>query len=249
MAPIMRRLVRVLIAIVLVLVLGIALLLVFARHKLPSTTAGPEAEAQAQKMVQAVDVDAWNRTGAVRWRMLGHSYLWDKNRNLARVDFGKHRVLLDVGQKSGRAYRDGTEVTDERKQKLIDKAYAYFINDMFWLNPVPKAFDDGTSRSAGVVDGKRALLVSYASGGLTPGDKYLWILDENARPTAWRVYVHIVPIPGLEFSWENWQRLSTGASVATLHKALGLSAIKLEDVAGAATLAELEPNDPFSAMR
>jgi hypothetical protein len=243
-----RRWLRILGGIVVVFVLAIAAISVALHHAPTPTTPGPDAEALAHEMVRAVDGDAWARTGAVHWRMLGHEYLWDKNRNLARVEWRGKRVLLDVAKRSGRAFVDGKEVDGAARDKLVERAYAFFINDSFWLNPVVKAFDDGTARARGSIDGKRALLVSYSSGGLTPGDRYLWILDDNGRPERWRLWVKVLPIGGLEVTWDGWQQLSTGAWVATRHRALGLDGLKLADVRGAATLAELEPQDPFAPL-
>ena len=185
----------------------------------------------------------------MRWQVQWRRHLWDRQRGLSRVEWRGNRVLLDTSTKRGRAWHKEVEVTDEpARQKLLDSAYALFINDSFWLNPVVKAFDDGTSRARGTVDGKRALLVSYASGGLTPGDKYLWILDDNARPLAWRLWVRVLKIGGAQLTWEGWTRLSTGAWVATSHKILGIDVVHLGDVAAAATLHELEANDPFAPL-
>jgi hypothetical protein len=245
----MRRLVRVVTVILLVLVIGLVVLWAALRHPPTPTTPGAEADALAHDMVRAVDGDAWNRTGAVRWVVQGRAHLWDRQRGLARVEWRDNRVLLDVNSKKGRVWRKGSELADgPDKQQRLDKAYALWINDSFWLNPVVKAFDDGTSRERGTVDGKRALLVSYASGGLTPGDKYLWILDDNARPVAWRLWVKILKIGGLEFTWEGWTRLATGAWVATSHKIHGLDVVHLTDVAAGATLHDIEADDPFAPI-
>jgi len=245
----MRRAIRVLGVILVVLALALVALWAGLRHAPTPTTPGPEAEALAHDMVRAVDGDAWNRTGAVRWKVQWRKHLWDRQRGLARVEWRGNRVLLDVNSKKGRAWHDEVELADgPEKQKLVEHAYALWINDSFWLNPVVKAFDDGTSRSRGTVDGRRALLVAYASGGLTPGDKYLWILDDHARPVAWRLWVKILKIGGIEISWEGWTQLATGAWVATSHKVLGLDIVHLSDVAAAATLRELEPNDPFAPI-
>lgn len=245
----MRRLARILGWIVGVLAITYGVLWIALRHSPTPTTPGPEAEALAHEMVRAVDGDAWARTGAIRWNVQNRRHLWDKARGLARVEWGKKRVLLVTGDKRGRAWDGDAEVTDEAaRQKLVDRAYKLWINDSFWLNPVVKAFDDGTSRSRGTVDGKRALEVAYASGGVTPGDKYLWIVGDDARPVAWRLWVQILPIKGVEISWAGWTKLPTGAWIATSHKAGPFDVVHLTDVAAGATLAEIEPNDPFAPL-
>jgi hypothetical protein len=245
----MRRAIRVVSVILVVLAVALLVLALVLRHSPTPTTPGPEAEALAHEMVRAVDGDAWNRTGAVRWQVQWRKHLWDRQRGLSRVEWRGNRVLLDVNTKKGRAWKKDVELADGAdKDKLLESAYALWINDSFWLNPVVKAFDDGTSRSRGTVDGKRALLVSYASGGITPGDKYLWIVDDQGRPVAWRVWVKILKIGGIQFTWEGWTKLATGAWVATSHKALGIDAVHLVDVTAGATLHDIEPDDPFASI-
>jgi hypothetical protein len=218
-------------------------------HSLPSAESGPAAEALADRMERAVDVDAWARTGAVRWTFRGHNrHLWDRQRHLARVQTGDQTVLIDLNSRRGRAWKGEQELSGAALDRALDGAWAAWCNDSFWLNPLAKLRDDGTARSSTRVDGQDALLVHYASGGTTPGDRYLWLLGPDDQPTAWRMWVSIIPVPGLEASWEGWQQLSTGAWVATRH-AIGPVELALTEVAGAATLAELVPgSDPFVAL-
>lgn len=245
----MRRAARIAGVILVVLIVAVAVLWAALRHAPTPTASGADAETLAHEMVAAVDGDAWARTGAVRWRVQGRAHLWDRQRGLARVEWSGHRVLLNTATRGGRAWDKGVELGDgAAKQKLLEKAYALWINDSFWLNPVVKSFDDGTTRARGTLDGKRALLVSYNSGGLTPGDKYLWVLGDDGRPVAWRIWVKILPVGGLQFSWENWTRLATGAWVATSHRALGMDAVHLVDLAAGASLGEIEPSDPFAVL-
>jgi hypothetical protein len=245
-----RRWLRLLVGVALAPVIAVIAIAIAAHHAATPTTPGPDADALAREMVQSVCGDAWERTGAVRWRLFGHDYLWDRGRGLVRVDWGKTRVLLDVNKQTGQVLSDGNKLPDgAERDKLLKRAYAFFINDMFWLNPVVKAFDDGTTRARGEVKGKRALLISYASGGLTPGDRYLWILDGNGRPERWRLWVSVLPIGGAEATWEGWTQLATGAWVSTRHSFLGMAAVQVKELRGAATLAELEPGaDPFAAL-
>ena len=98
-------------------------------------------------------------------------------------------------------------------------------------------------------DGEESLLVSYASGGLTPGDAYLWRVGPDGTPTAWKLWVSILPIGGVETSWEGWVTLDTGARISTRHAGpLGLT-LELTDVEGAATLdALVDGPDPFAPL-
>ena len=175
-------------------------------------------------------------------------HLWDRQRHLDRVQWGNKTVLIDLNTQQGRAYVDEEEVGGEKAEALLSKAWTLWCNDSFWLNPIAKLFDEGTTRSIVTVPEGEALLISYSSGGVTPGDAYLWIPGEQGRPQGWRMWVSIMPIGGISSSWQNWQTLSTGAMVSTSHS-LGPVELVMADLAGAATLAELVPGeDPFAEL-
>jgi hypothetical protein len=213
----------------------------------PEGEMGPAADALARDMMQAVNVDAWHRTGAVRWSFRGQRHhLWDRQRQLAQVAWDDVEVLVNLSDQSGRAWQSGQEVSGEKADKLVRKAYEGWINDSFWLNPVVKVFDDGTERSLVESSEGRGLLVQYTSGGVTPGDAYLWIVGDDGLPVKWKMWTSNLPIGGMDASWEDWITLSTGAKVATGHK-LAIARVDLEEVAGAATLEELLDGaaDPF----
>jgi hypothetical protein len=254
----MRRLLRFFFRLVGTLVLLAAILVGVAwltfRNPLPETRPGPAADQLARQIEKSIDVAAWQKTGAVKWTFQGmHHLLWDRKRNFARVTWkGGHEVLVDLGQRRGVARVGGSVVEGEAGQKLVDKAWAIWANDSFWLNPLAKLFDDGVERSEGTLpDGKRVLLVRYGSGGVTPGDRYLWILAPDNRPEAMRMWVKIIPIGGVEMGWQGWTGLDTGAAVATRHptRPLGIPLGKIDDLEAAETLDKLEPGpDPFAAL-
>jgi hypothetical protein len=210
-----------------------------ASEPVPAGTAGAAADELAHAIERAVHLDAWQRTGAVRFTFMGrHHHLWDKQNNLHRVTWGAHEVVLDLGTRRGCALVDGQAQTGEEKQRLLDKAYALWVNDSFWLNPLGKFFDDGVIRKlVKTPDYGDALLITFTANGLTPGDSYLWLLDAQARPVAWRMWTKI-PLGGAFTSWDKWLELPTGALISTRHKLLGLT-FDLEDVAGSASLSGL----------
>ncbi len=220
-------------------------------RKLPTGTQGDKAEALAQKMLAAVDKPAWDTTHVISWTFRGaHKHLWDKQRHLAQVEWKDYKALVDVNTVTGKVWEKGEEITDtEKSGKLVRKAWEYFLNDSYWLNPVVKIFDPGTERRiVDLEDGKEGLMVTYTSGGTTPGDSYLWILDDNHLPTAWRMWVKIIPVGGMETSWEGWMTLPTGAKVATEHKSKIIS-IPLTDIKAATSLKEYGfEEDPFSSI-
>jgi uncharacterized membrane protein len=240
------------IAVFLVGALGLAVV-VLSKPR-PRGETGPQADALARSIEKAVDKDAWERTGAVAWTFAGRNHhLWDRARSFDRVRFGDAYVLCDLSKRTGIAFRNRVRVGGAAEQTLVARAYAAWINDSFWLNPLVKLFDDGVTRSVVRTDEDgQALLISYSSGGLTPGDAYLWLLPATgeARPRGWRMWVSVLPIKGLGSSWDGWTQLATGAWVATRHQ-LGKTPIRLAltGVAGAATLRELvQGADPFAPL-
>ncbi|MGE0790315.1 MAG: hypothetical protein AB7S26_31860 [Sandaracinaceae bacterium] len=234
----------------LVALLGIGLAIVHEPRPETGRT-GEAADALARRIEAAVDVRAWEHTGAVRWTFAGQNrHLWDRERGFDRVEWGENVVLLRVDERTGRAYVSGREVEGAEADALIEDAYARFINDSFWLNPLAKLRDDGVTLSVVDVDGgEEALLVSYASGGLTPGDAYLFRVGEDGTPTAWRLWVSVIPIGGLEIGWDGWITLATGARVSTRHPAILGLALEMTDVRGEARLNDLiEGPDPFDPL-
>jgi len=216
----------------------------------PKGIPGPEAESIANQMLNAVDASAWKETGAIRFTFHNQHHLWDRRRNFDQVEWGRRKVLLRIREQNGSAWENGTEVNPERVAGLVHEAYAQWVNDSFWLNPVVKIFDRGTTRSIVHDKNGTGLLIEYASGGLTPGDAYLWMPGaEGLPPAAWRIWAQRLPIGGLYATWEGWIRLSTGAKVSTLHR-IGPFTLEIKDVEGAKSLAELlqEEKDPFAGL-
>jgi len=245
-----RRRWRWLILVLLAPIGAIASVYFFLDQPRPVGKPGPQAEKLASRLLTAVDADAWKSTGAVRWTFADrHRHLWDRERHLARVRWDDLEVLVDLNRRTGLAWRGGTPLPPAEVDEKVDAAWNHWINDAFWLNPVVKILDPGTVRQlVPLSGGDSGLLVTYSSGGATPGDSYLWLVGPDGLPRAWKMWVSILPVGGIEASWEGWTTLATGARVATRHRIFFLT-LELTDVAGAATLAQLEPGaDPFAPL-
>ena len=244
----MKKLLRILGYILGFFFLAIFIAWLFLNEKEPTGQLGPEADRMAELMMASVDKTAWDSTRWLQWDFPGgHNYLWDKKRNLVRVTWGMNEVLLNTKTVSGKAYHGGEPAANP--DKPIQTAWSYFCNDSYWLNPVVKAFDPGTERSIVEVDGREALKVQYTSGGVTPGDSYVWILDKNNRPEAWKMWVKIIPIGGVHNSWEGWQKLGTGAWVASTHTFFGKKTEMISNVKAGMEMGDLEiSEDPFSPI-
>jgi len=223
--------------VLLALALIVAASLLIFSEKEPVGTQPREADEIAQAMLESVNNEAWENTRFVTWTFVNRNhYLWDKDNDLVQVVWGNNEVVFYTKDyQSGIAKVKGATVEGKKRQKLLDRAWGFFCNDSFWLNPVTKAFDEGTTRTLVTLkDGREGLKVKYESGGVTPGDAYVWILDENHHPIAWKMWVKIIPIGGLEVGWDKWEQLPTGADVCTYHK--GLISLELTNVQGGTTL-------------
>ncbi|MCA0131774.1 hypothetical protein [Winogradskyella alexanderae] len=201
---------------------------------LPNGIQGKEADALASRMLETLDYEAYNTTDYLEWIFSGrHSFKWYKTKERCEVYWSDFKVDLNLkNTDSSKVFVAEQIYNGEDRLKLIGKAEAIFNNDSFWLVAPYKAFDDGVERRL-VTDetGKQSLLVTYTTGGTTPGDSYLWHFDDSGKPKSYQMWVDILPIKGLPATWENWITTDSGAQLPTLHKLLFFS-ITLEGVKG-----------------
>jgi hypothetical protein len=247
-----KKLLLWLLVLVLVLVLVMTLLLWLASEPRPSGVEGPRAEALADRMLAAIDHRAWSHTGAVRWQLRAGRplLLWDRQRDVVEARYGDGtRVLLHLPTRRGIAQRGGARVSGRDEATLLERAYADWANDSFWLHAPAKVRAPGTRRALVERDGLAQLLVTYGSGGVTPGDAYLWELGEHDLPMAWRMWVSVLPVGGVRTTWEEWRRLPTGALVAQGHTGPGGISLRTQLLEGAARLEDLTGDeDPFALL-
>lgn len=245
-----RTLLRLGLGLVVLLGLAVVIAAVALSEPRPVAPPGPEADALARRMEAAIGADAWARTGAVRFTFAGrHRWLWDRFGGRARLERGDRRVLFRTADRHGVAFEEGVPLRGAALDAALADAWTAFCNDTFWLNPLVKLFDPGTQRAllpSAPPGAARGLLVTYESGGVTPGDAYLWHVGADDRPVAWQMWVRILPVGGLRMGWGGWQTLATGAVVSTRHEG-GIMNLELTDVAAATDLAALEPG-AFDAL-
>ncbi|MDD7885637.1 hypothetical protein [Flavivirga sp. 57AJ16] len=190
---------------------------------LPNGIQGEEADALAYNMLKALDYNAFKNTNHIEWTYKKrHHYKWDKANNICEVYWKEFKVDLDLNDHTqSKAYVHSFKVENDMAEELKEKALNYFNNDSFWLIAPYKVFDKDTERRLVTLEnGDKALLVTYISGGSTPGDSYLWLFDESGKPTAFKMWVSVLPIDGLEASWSNWTTTESGAQLPTFHKLL-----------------------------
>lgn len=227
------------------LVLGIIAFAYYISKPLPLGQKGIQAERLTDKIQKAINQKAWDSTAAISFTFMGnHHYLWDKKNNLVLVQWSTNKVFYNNQTLEGIAYKDGAKLSGATKIDAIATANKYFNNDSFWLIAPFKLRDSGTTRSLVMQDNHEALMVTYNSGGSTPGDSYVWILDDNYVPTAWRMWVSILPVGGFETSWENYVSFPSGLKIATVRN--GLVSLKLENLKTGQSIEEINNGvNPF----
>jgi hypothetical protein len=205
---------------VLVVLLVVTFLVIFfsKNEALPTGEKGEKAEELAQKMLSAINHEAFENAELLEWSFRGtNSYKWYKQEGKVEVSWNENKVILNTNSpEQSEVYVKGEKVTNN---ELINKAQAYFNNDSFWLIAPHKIMDNGVERSIVKVNDKDALMVTYTSGGTTPGDSYLWMLNENYFPTSYKMWTNIIPIGGVEATWSDWKDTEAGFKLPTKHTA------------------------------
>ncbi|MBL4643601.1 MAG: hypothetical protein JKY44_08430 [Flavobacteriaceae bacterium] len=221
----MKKVLKVLGIFVAILAIVIAIFYYKNNESLPIGVQGKEADNLATKMLTALNYDAYKNTESFEWSFRdNHHYKWNKSENKVTVSWDNNEVLLDTKNPSKSVIVKSEE--NSTAAALIKTATDYFNNDSFWLVAPFKVFDTGVERSIVKHQGKEALLVTYTSGGSTPGDSYLWILDDRGLPKSYKMWVDIIPIGGAEATWNTWTTTSTGVLLPTKH-AIGLFGVEL----------------------
>lgn len=189
---------------VVLLIIGF-LAYLYIDESVPDGTQGQEAEALAGEMLKALNKPGYDSISLISFTYPGgHNYEWDRENNKVRVRWDNKDVYLDLNQSP-----DDFNVIEYQ-------AYEYFLNDTFWLVAPFKVRDDGVIRSTVDVKDGRGLLVTYTTGGVTPGDSYLWIIGDDGFPKAWKLWTSNVPIGGLKVGWGGWVE-KEGVWFSTFH--------------------------------
>jgi hypothetical protein len=192
-------------------------------EELPHGIEGESAEVLAVNMLDALNYSAYQKTSYIEWTFRNkHHYKWEKAKNVCTVYWKEYKVILNFDDlDNSRVYVHNFTVSNERRAEILEAAISYFYNDSFWLVAPYKIYDTGAERRLVSLDnGGEALLVTHTLGGETPGDSYLWIMDESGKPVAFKMWASILPFKGLEVSWDDWITTESGAQLPASHKYL-----------------------------
>ncbi len=212
----MKIIFKILGALLLFVLLLIGIYYYLNNEPVPQGNKSKKADDLAVKMLTALNNDAFKNTEVIEWSFRGnHFYKWYKKENVVTVTWDNKKVILHTRQpEKSEIFIDGFKTANK---EILSKARDFFNNDSFWLVAPYKVFDPGTERRIVNYKNKEALLITYTSGGTTPGDSYLWILDENFLPTSYKMWTSIIPIGGVAATWSDWKKTDSGTLLPTKH--------------------------------
>jgi hypothetical protein len=191
---------------------------------IPRGETGQKANAFAENILKAIEHEKFLDAKEIHWTFRGvNNYIWQIQENVVDVSWEDYRVVYQTKNRSNsKAFQNDQLLYGQNREEAITYAVDNFNNDSFWLIAPHKLFDPGTTRTLVQEDGKEKLLVQYNSGGSTPGDAYLWEVDDNNKPVAFKMWVSIIPFDGLEAEWGNWQMTDGGFPLPESRSVWGL---------------------------
>lgn len=217
--------------IIIAVIAGVLLLTYFILDSAPPEgKSGKEADDLARNILKAINYQKYQQTDFIEWTFRKKNrYKWNKATGTVIAKIGNDSVFLDLKvPKNNKVLQRNSS---QPAEKIINNAIKNFNNDSFWVVAPFKLFDSGTKRSlVDLSDESKGLLITYTYGGSTPGDSYLWKVDQDYRPISYQMWVSIIPIGGLEVSWQNWTKMKSGIYLAKTHKILNLLDIPISDL-------------------
>lgn len=230
-----RKLLKILGILIALLVVGFITIYAVYNEELPEGRTGADADALAEKMLSTLHYEKFKDTRYLEWSFNGgaHQYKWDKEKRKVDVAWDDYLVNLDLISKgSSVVSKNGERLMDIESEAIIKKAVDKFNNDSFWLVAPYKVFDTGVKRSiVPLPDGTNGLLVTYTTGGSTPGDSYLWMMQPNGFPKSFKMWVNIIPIGGIEATWDDWAVMESGVFLPKSHE-MGPIKLLMGDIKG-----------------
>ena len=214
----------------------------FLSESEPEGFEGTEADKLAKEMLTALNYDAFKELRYLQFSFFRgeHHYRWDKHQNVVEVVWDDYKVIMQLDTKAAKVFENGAPMVNEiQAGAIVNEAWKYWCNDSFWIIAPFKVFDPGTQRSVIKTEhsNTRGLKVKYLSGGYTPGDAYIWEISEDGKPFSWKMWTSILPIQGMETTWEKWINIE-GALLSTFHSNPVIE-MEMQNVKGGNDLAQM----------
>ena len=149
-----------------------------------------------------------------------YHHVWDRWNGRYRVE-GRNREghlalsIFNVNEPgTGRSWLDGAALEGDALKAALERAYARFINDTYWLLAPWKLFDPGVHLA---YDGEKpcpgggmcdVLKLSFENVGLTPKDHYwIWVTRDGRRMLQWQYVLGGASDPPTTAEWKDWRKM------------------------------------------
>lgn len=205
-------------------VLGLALINPLTAAEANPAQAGfnhAESDAKAIAVADATMVamggrKAWDQTRHVTWRFFGNRlHVWDKYTGAHRFENKDLTVLSNLNTGSGRAWRDGVEITGAAElSEAVSAAKGAWINDAYWLVMPYKLKDSGVTLKyvgeqadpAGAMSD--VLQLTFQDVGRTPDNKYhVFVNQATGLVSHWMFWRNFTDAESRDLGpWTDWTR-------------------------------------------
>jgi hypothetical protein len=192
---------------------------------------------------------AWNRVPYLQFdfaverdgaRQLRNRHLWNKHTGDYRLERflrgdSVQVVLFNVRTKDGSVFINAVEVDSSAGADALDRAYASFLNDVYWLAMPTKLFDEGVVRGVAADSSAQdvsMLTLSFTGVGLTPGDRYWVGVGDDGLITRWTYLLQNSDAPRT-YGWMDYRTFETPSGTVRLsqRKQAGTFAILTDNIA------------------
>jgi len=209
---IFKFLLKIVLGLLAFLLIGFIVLKLVFNEDIPQGEKGAKADELGYAILEAINHKEFTEVKEIHWTFRGvNRYVWKLQQNAVDVFWDDYKVAyVTTYPQISFAWKDGKKLKGEELQKAIEYAGKNFNNDSFWVVAPHKIMDIGTERELIEEEGKNKLLVRYTTGGTTPGDVYLWEVDENNKPIAFKMWVSIIPFDGIKAEWNDWKMTDGG---------------------------------------
>jgi hypothetical protein len=186
----------------------------------------PKAIAVADRVMEALGgEDAWRATRYLRFdfavdrggkTVMSRAHTWDKWSGRYRVE-GKDKdakdlvITMNVNTKEGLATLAGAPLAGDALKAALETAYAWWVNDTYWLLMPFKMRDPGVvlrfaGRETKGADGWDKVLLTFEGVGLTPKDKYwVYVNTTTGLVDRWEFVLKGEKTPPVPFDWKGWK--------------------------------------------
>lgn len=136
-------------------------------------------------------------------------------------------VRFNINTRKGLVFKAGKQLK-ENIEKYLESAYAWYINDSYWLVMPLKMRDNGVIlKEEKSIEYDHCLHMSFKQVGLTPGDQYWIYFSKDGEIKRWKFKLE----GGKEgdFIWKDYRNIGNSVKFAGIKESKSIS-IEFENI-------------------